>query len=91
MTVETNLDSMGHAADGVFCDVVQAQLEGRHHHAGLQLAPRGQQQGVGTEAQLLLLTPHLAGAERLGGAQGVLRLEAMLRAQSRDTEIKMIQ
>lgn len=37
----TNLDRIDHGADSVFCDVVKAQLKGRHHHPGLQLAPRG--------------------------------------------------
>lgn len=37
----TNLDSIDHGADSVIRDVIQAQLKGRHHHPGLQLAPRG--------------------------------------------------
>lgn len=86
-TVATNLNSVDHAADGILCDVIQAQLKGRHHHASLQLAPRGQQQSVGTETQLLLLTSHLPRAERLGGAQRVLWLETMLKAQTRHTDI----
>ncbi len=88
-TVSTNLNSIDHAADGILCDVIQAQLKGRHHHAGLQLAPRGQQQGVGAETQLLLLTSHLPWTERLGGAQRVLRLEAMLKAQTRHTDSQL--
>lgn len=90
-TVATNLNSVDHGADGIICDVIQAQLKGRHHHAGLQLAPRGQQQSVGAETQLLLLTSHLPWTERLGGAQRVLRLETMLKAQTRRTNIQMIQ
>lgn len=38
----TNLNSMDHGADSVVRDVIQAQLKGRHHHPGLQLAPRGE-------------------------------------------------
>lgn len=37
----TNLNSIDHGADSIFCDVIKAQLKGRHHHPGLQLAPRG--------------------------------------------------
>lgn len=36
-----NLNGVDHGADGVIRDVIQAQLEGRHHHPGLQLAPCG--------------------------------------------------
>lgn len=83
LVIGTNLDSVGHGADSFFRDVVQAHLKGRHHHARLQLAPCGQQQSVGAETKLLLLATHLAWAEGLGGAQGVLGLETMLRVQAR--------
>lgn len=77
--VATNLDSMCHGVDSVLCDVIQAQLEGCDHHAGLKLPPRGQQQGVSAEPQLFLLTPNFPLAERLGSTQRVLGLEAVLR------------
>lgn len=41
-TVATDLNSVDRAANGIICDVIQAQLKGHHHHAGLQLAPRRQ-------------------------------------------------
>ena len=72
---------MDHGADGVLRDVVQAQLKNGDHHAGLQLAPGGQQQGVGTKSQLLFLTPNLPRAEGLGRTQRVLGLETMLDTQ----------
>lgn len=82
-TITTNLNSINHGVDGIFCDVIQAQLKCCHHHTGLQLAPSGQQKSVGTETQLFLLTSNLSWAEWLGGTQRVLRLEAVLKTQSR--------
>lgn len=93
----TNLNSIYQGADGIVCDVIQAQLKGRHHHAGLQLAPRGQQPSMGTETQLFLITSHLPWTERLGGAQRVLRLETVLKAQNKthkhanDTDSELFQ
>lgn len=80
-TLDTYLHCVDHGADGVLRDVVQAQLKSGDHHAGLQLAPGGQQQGVGTKSQLLLLTPNLPRAEGLGRTQRVLGLETMLDTQ----------
>lgn len=74
----THLNSIGHGADGLLCDIVEAQLKSSHHHAGLQLAPGGQQQSVGTQAQLLLLTSCFPWAEGLSGTERVVRLKAML-------------
>lgn len=82
-TVATNLNSVDHGVNSIFCDVIQAQLKGCHHHPGFQLAPCGQQQSVGTESQLFLLAPHLSWAKRLSRAQRVLRLETMLKAHGR--------
>lgn len=78
-TVSIYLNGIDHGADGIFCDVIQAHLKGGHHHASLQLAPCGQQQSVGAETQLFLLTSPLPRAEWLGGAQRILRLETMLK------------
>lgn len=75
-----HLHSVDHGADGIFCHVIQPHLEGADHHAGLQLAPRRQQQHVGAQAHFFLLAPRLARAERLRAEQRVLGLEAVLRA-----------
>lgn len=37
---------MCHCVNCFLCDVIQAQLKGCDHHAGLKLPPCGQQQGV---------------------------------------------
>ena len=49
------LHSVDQHAHGFLVDIVQAQLKGSDHCAGLQLAAGGQQQGVGAQAQLLFL------------------------------------
>lgn len=89
--VSTNLNSVGHGADGIICDIIQAQLKGCHHHAGLQLAPCREQQSMSAETHLLFLTTHFPGAERLSTTQRILRLETMLKTQTRHKNIQVIQ